>query len=143
MGIYEFAGINDPAYGCQKDRVFTTDEENPKIVPKKGEIDEIVSFVDYAYRGEGARKIQPRIKSFYTGISIKRIQKWLNSYENHFNINPIFTNKLPLSPVFSKTVQGYNQIDLVDMRSISVTRNGAEYKYILSLLDVFSRFLKL
>ena len=77
MGIYEFAGINDPAYGCQKDRVFTTDEENPKIVPKKGEIDEIVSFVDYAYRGEGARKIQPRIKRFYTGISIKRIQNGL------------------------------------------------------------------
>ena len=102
MGIYEFAGINDPAYGCQKDRVFTTDEENPKIVPKKGEIDEIVSFVDYAYRGEGARKIQPRIKRFYTGISIKRIQKWLNSNENHFKINLIFSNKPPLSPVVSK-----------------------------------------
>ena len=143
MGIYEFAGINDPAYGCQKDRVFTTDEENPKIVPKMGEIDEIVSFVDYAYRGEGARKIQPRIKRFYTGISIKRIQKWLNSNENHFKINPIFSNKLPLSPVVSKTVQGCNQIDLVDMSSMSLTKNGVGYNYILSLLNVFSTFLEL
>ena len=142
-GIYEFARINDPVYGCEKDRVFATDEENPKIVPQKGEIDKIVSSFYHTYKGEGARKMQPRIKRFYTGIRIKRIQKWLNSNENHFKINPIFSNKLPLSPVVSKTVQGCNQIDLVDMRSMSVTKNGVEFNYILSLLDVFSWFLEL
>ena len=42
--VYEFARINDPVYGCEKDRVVTTDEENSKIVPQKGEIDKIVSF---------------------------------------------------------------------------------------------------
>ena len=105
----------------------------------------IVPFFYHTYKGEGARKIQPRIKRFYTGISIKRIQKWLNSNENHFKINPIFSNKLPLSPVVSKTVQGCNQIDLVDMRSMSVTKNDVEFNYnnFLSLLDVFSRFLEL
>ena len=87
--------------------------------------------------------MQPRIKRFYTGISIKRIQKWLNSNENHFKTNPIFSNKPPLSPVVSKTVQGCNQIDLADMRSMSVTKDGFEYNYILSLLDVFSRFSEL
>ena len=141
--MYEFARINDPVYGCEKDRVFATDEENPKIAPQKGEIDKIVSSFYHTYKGEGARKMQPRIKRFYTGISIKRIQKWLNSNENHFKINPIFSNKLPLSPVVSKTVQGCNQIDLVDMRSMSVTKNGVEFNYILSLLDVFSWFLEL
>ena len=130
-------------YGCEKDRVVTTDEGNPKIVPQKGEIDKIVSFFYHTYKGEGARKIQPRIKRFYTGISIKQIQKWLNSNENHFKTNPIFGNKPPLSPVVSKTVQGCNQIDLVDMRSMSVAKDGVEYNYILSLLDVFSRFLEL
>ena len=118
-------------YGCEKDRVVKTDEENPKIVPEKSEIDKIVSFFYHTYKGEGVRKIQPRIKRFYTGISIKRIQKWLNSNENHFKINPIFSNKPPLSPVVSKTVQGCNQIDLVDMRSKSVTKGGVEYDYIL------------
>ena len=130
-------------YGCEKDRVVAADEENPKIVPQKGETDKIVSFFYNTYKGEGARKIQPRIKRFYTGISIKRIQKWLNSNENHFKINPIFSNKPPLSPVVSKTVQECNQIDLVDMRSISVTKDGVEYNNILSLLDVFSRFSEL
>ena len=114
-----------------------------KIVPQKSEIDKIVSFFYHTYKGEGVRKIQPRIKSFYTNISIKRIQKWLSSNENHFKINPIFSNKPPLSPVVSKTVQGCNQIDLVDMRPMSVTKNGVEYNYILLLLDVFSRFWEL
>ena len=113
-GLYGFAHINDPVYSCEKDRVVTTDEGNPKIVPQKGEIDKIVSFFYHTYKGDGARKIQPRIKRFYTGISIKRIQKWLNSNENHFKTNPIFSNKPPLSAVVSKTVQGCNQIDLVD-----------------------------
>ena len=142
-GVYGFAHINDPVYGCEKDRVVTTDEENPKIVPQKGEIDKIVSFFYHTFKDEDARKIQPGIKRFYTGISIKRIQKWLNSNENHFKTNPIFSNRPPLSPVVSKTVQGCNQIDLVDMRSMSVTKDGVEYNYILSLLDVFSRFLEL
>ena len=138
--IYEFARINNPVYGCEKDSVVATDEENPKIVLLKGEIDKIVSFFCHTYNREGARKIQPRIKRFYTGISSKRIQKRLSSNENHFKINPIFSNKLPLFPVVSKTVQGCNQIDLVDMRSMSVTKNSIEFNYILSLLDVFSRF---
>ena len=96
-GIYGFAHIKDPVYGCEKDRVVTTHEENPKIVPQKGEIDKIVSFFYHTYKDEGARKIQPRIKRFYTGVSIKRIQKWLNRNENHFKTNPIFSNKPPLS----------------------------------------------
>ena len=70
-GIYGFAQINDPVYGCEKDRVVTRDEDNPKIIPQKGKIDKIVSFFYHTCEGEGARNIQPTIKRFYTGISIK------------------------------------------------------------------------
>ena len=129
-GIYGFAHINYPVYSCEKDRVVTTDDENKKIVPQKGEINKIVSFFYHTYRDEGALKIQPRIKRFYTGISIKRIQKSVNSNKNHFTINPILSNKPPLSPVVSKTVQECNQIDLIDMRSMSVTTDGVEYNCI-------------
>ena len=41
---YGFAHINDPVYGWEKDRVVIKDEEKPKIIPKKSEIDKIVSF---------------------------------------------------------------------------------------------------
>ena len=42
--MYGFAHINDPVYGWKKDRVVIKDEEKPKIIPKKSEIDKIVSF---------------------------------------------------------------------------------------------------
>ena len=50
-GVYEFASISDPVYGCEKDRVVTTDEENPKIVSQKGQTDKTVSFFYHAYKG--------------------------------------------------------------------------------------------
>ena len=137
--ICDFTRIDDPV----SDLVVTADEENSKLLLQESEIDKIVSFFYHTYKGKRARKIQPRVKRFYTRTSIKQTQKWLNSNENHFKINPISSNKPPLSPVVSKTVQGCNQIDLVDMRSMSVTKNGVEFNYILSLLDVFSRFLEL
>ena len=53
-GTYEFACINDPVYGCEKDRVVTTDKENPKIIPQKVEIENVVSFFYHTYKGEDA-----------------------------------------------------------------------------------------
>ena len=45
-GIHGFVRINDPVYGREKDRVVTTDEQNPKLVPQKGETD---SFILLSY----------------------------------------------------------------------------------------------
>ena len=89
----------------------------------------------------GCAQTFSRIRRHYAGITIKRIQKWLNSNEDHFKANPIFSNKPPLTLVVSKSVQGCNQIDLVDMRSMAVSTNGTQYNYVLSVLDVFSRYL--
>ena len=68
------------------------------------------------------------------------LQKWLSNNENHFKITPIFSNKPPLSPALSKIVQECKQIDLMDVRSMSVTKNGVEHNYILSLLDDSHKF---
>ena len=46
--------MNAPVYGCEKERVATTDKENPKILPQKGEIDNVVSFFYHTYKGEDA-----------------------------------------------------------------------------------------
>ena len=105
-GIYGFVHINNPVYGWEKDWFVTIDKENPKIVPQKREIDKIVLFFYHAYKSEGAEKMQCRIKTFHIDISIKRIQKWLSSNENHLKINLIFSNKPKLSPLISKIVYG-------------------------------------
>ena len=49
-GVYGFAHINDAVYGYEKDRV-DTNEENPKIVPQKGENDKIIPFLYHTYKG--------------------------------------------------------------------------------------------
>ena len=83
----------------------------------------MISFFYNAFKGESTYKLFPRIRRHYSGINIKRIQKWLNSNEDHFKKNPIFSNKPLLTPVISKSVQGCNQIDLVDMRSVQSDRS--------------------
>ena len=78
------------------------------MVPRKGEVEDIISLFYNTFKGEGARKLFHRIRRHYTGISIKRIQKWLNSNKDHFKSNPNFINKPPLTPVISNSVQGCN-----------------------------------
>ena len=112
-------------------------------MPRKDEVDDIISFFYNDFKGEGVRKLFSRIRRYYTGINIKRIQKWLNSNKDHFKTNLIFSNKPPLTPVISKSVQGYNQIDLVDMRLMVVLSNCTQYNYVLYVLDVFSRYQRL
>ena len=45
------------------------------ILPRKEKVDDIISFFCNAFKGEGERKLFPRIRRHYTGISVKRIQK--------------------------------------------------------------------
>ena len=110
---------------------------------RKDEVDDIVSFFYNAFEAQGASKLFSRIRQHYNGKSIKRIQKWLNSNKDHFKTNPIFSNKPPLISVISKSVQGCDQIDLVDMRSMAVLSNCTQCNYVLSVLDVLSRYQRL
>ena len=110
---------------------------------RKDEVDDIISFFYNAFKGEVARKLFSRIIRNCTGISIKRIQKWLNSNKDRLKANPIFRNKPPLTPVISKSVQGCNQIYLVNMRSMAVLSNCTQYNYVLFALDVFFSYLRL
>ena len=89
-------------------------------MPRKDEVDDIISFFYNAFKDEGAGKLFSRIRQDYTGISIKRIQK-----RNNEQKRSLFSNKQHLTPVISKSVQGCNQIDLIDMRSMTVLSNCA------------------
>ena len=51
-----------------------------------------------------------------------------------------FTNKERPRPVRVKRIQEQHQIDVVDMTGMKVNYKGKTDKYILSLLDIFSRF---
>ena len=72
-GIFTFSCIYDPVYSRETDRIVTRKKGGTKIVPRKDEIDHIISLFYSAFKGEGERKLFPRIRRYYTGISIKRI----------------------------------------------------------------------
>ena len=56
-------------------------------------------------------------------------------------LKPMFLNKAPLHPVLSSGAMNQVQIDQVDMKNNEVTVGSETFRYILVLLDVFSRFI--
>ena len=55
-------------------------------------------------------------------------------------IRPVFDNKAPLIPIRTSSVQERHQADLIVMNKYPVHRGNREYKYVLSILDCFSRY---
>ena len=136
--------INDPVNGGKTKRLTVqTGRDEWRIVPRLMERKNIIEYFYTTFKGEGARKLNNRIKQVYTGIPREHVQEWLNSNEDHFRHNPIFTNKPPLKPITAHSVQSTNQIDLVSMESFPVEKDGDIFTYVLSVLDVFSRFIHL
>lgn len=90
-------------------------------------------------KGSGARKLYKTITQVYCGVSEREIQAILNTLEVRQKLKPKFTNKAPLRPVQSSRVWEQVQADLVTMTAC--TFKGYTFVYVLSVLDVFSRFL--
>ena len=79
----------------------------------------------------------------FSGISRNRIQEWINNNEAHCSQNPIFENQEELKPIVAKEPWERIQIDLVSMESRPGVSGDKTYKFIFSILDVFSRFVVL
>lgn len=57
-------------------------------------------------------------------------------------IRPLFQNKAPLRPIkATKVRQVRHQVDLVNKMSMPVTVGEVTYKYIMSVIGIFSRFV--
>ena len=138
---YELRMVNDPKDGEKRERIV--EKATGKIVLKKSEVTNLVKSFHKQTKGEGARKLQKHIQNIYSGTGEKPIHKVLNNMKEQQNFRPAFKNKAPLRPISAKAVQERNQIDLVDMSSLPITIDGKTYKYILSVIDIFSRYLHL
>ena len=93
-------------------------------------------------KGEGAWKLQQNMENIYSGTG-EKINIVLNRMKDQQQLRPTFKSKAPLKPITAKTVQEWNQIDLVNTSSIAITIEDKTYKYILSVNDIFSRYLHL
>ena len=111
------------------------------IVVEKMEVSKIVNCVYQETNGDGAAKLKIHASHQYSGISRKIIQANLNSMKHNQKVRPPFQNKAPLRPSKACKVQERHQVDLVSMASMPATIDGDTYKYIMSVIDIFSRFV--
>ena len=91
-------------------------------------------------KGSGIRKLYHRLKDSYTGISERNVHKVLLKSTIHQKLNARFQNSPRLGPIRARDVQVQHQIDLVDMNKLCTKYNGKVFRYVLSVMDVFSRY---
>ena len=77
------------------------------------------------------------VKANYLGVAKEDVQNFLNNNETAQIQKPLKENKVNRPIVVSKPMRFF-QMDLADMEKYASTNNG--YKYLLVLIDVFSKF---
>lgn len=138
-GQYQLCDIHDPMVGSKVLRIVHT--VTNCIVVRKSDLSSIVKGFYDESKGDGAHKLVNHIRHIYSGVSRKQIQKNLNAMKEPSKIRPLFQNKAPLRPIKATKVQERHQVDLVNMMSMPVTVDEITYKYIMSVIDIFSRFV--
>ena len=79
------------------------------------------------------------MSQIYCGLDRRIIQRNLSSIKQQQNVRPLFQNKVPLRPVRASKVQERHQGDLVIMVSMPATIDGDTCKYIMCVINIFSR----
>ena len=130
--------VYDPLFRERVERIVTG---SGKIVPRISEVAQIIDILRKDSIGEGAKKCAHRALEYYAGIGEKIIQKHINHSKESTELHPRFTNKPPLQPIEATTPMAMVEADLVDMAKYAETRGGKTYRYVLSILDVFSRYV--
>ena len=106
------------------------------------EVQKVISDEYKRVKGSGAAKLVASLKQNFAGLSRIKVQEFLNTDKQHYKRNAKFCNKARLKPIRARDVQIRHQIDLMDMgQKGAVKFNGSSYRYVLSVMDVFSRFV--
>ena len=92
-------------------------------------------------KSAGYEKLKQRSHDSYTGLTERKIRQVTSSNNRYRVHNAAFTNKAVPKPVRAHHVQSQHQVDLVDSSKEPVELGGKSYRYILSVMDVFSRYL--
>ena len=136
--------VFDPIDGSEKERVCylpTRDPTKKLILLRHSEVVKVINLYYERCKGDGARKLYKTITQIYCGLSEWKIQAALNRSTKRQELKPTFSNKPPLKPVQASSVWKQVQADLVSMEHMPSAVGETTYKYVLSVIDVFSRFL--
>ena len=87
---------------------------------------------------------QEEVAKVFCTVTERDILEYLNKLQINQATKGIFENKAPLKPVVCNKVWGQIQIDLMSMTDLPCTDvDGKVYQWVLSCIDVFSRYLVL
>ena len=94
-------------------------------------------------QGCGARPLSQTLRRQYHGLTVRRVRDQYVKSRDYHRMYPRFTNSSTLTSIKANKVNERWQIDLIDLSHESVKDDNRHYKYILSVPDVFSRFVLL
>ena len=130
--------------GGAEDRIMYTNSQGKQtILIKCGEKHKCIDFFYRRTKGDCARKLKKRMDEVFTGISENDIQQYINTSRSNQEVKAAFENKPPLKPITASKVWERIQIDLMSMEDIPIVSEGKNYRWVLSIIDVFSQYLLL
>ncbi|CAF1337651.1 unnamed protein product [Rotaria sordida] len=105
------------------------------------EVDKVILAHYEAKFGCGTRALHYHLSQIYNKISEERIAKVVKASNSCGRMHPTFSNKGPKKIVHAKQVFERLQIDLVDLSRRAAFHNSVEFRYVLVIVDVFSRYM--
>ena len=105
------------------------------------QLPEIVDKTFTNLKSAGYKKIGHHLANVYAGIPERKILSETCKNVKYSQYKVQFRNKAIPKPVRAKKIQSQHQIDLIDFVQEPVMFKGKSQRYILSLMDIFSRFL--
>lgn len=133
--------VHDPVSSSTTQSLVQVKHGETRIVPRANEAVMIVEKYREYTKGEGSVKLSKRIGEVYSGIGERKCSAVLGTMKSTQEANPSFLNKDKPKTVKTDKPMQQHRVDLIDMSKFPVTVNGVKYVYILSVLDIFSRFL--
>ena len=107
---------------------------------KKSEFRKVVDKRFDACKSAGVKKLLVRAAESFAGSSENKILEITNKHVKYRKFNVKFLNKAIPRPVRVSSVMEQVQIDLINLSSQRVEYEGKVYRYVLSVMDIFSRF---
>lgn len=110
-------------------------------VVRESRLPNLINNEFHEHKGLGARRLKLLLGKKYSGLSDKSVQNVLSKSQLAQLLHVKFTNQAPSIPVRAKFCMQRLQVDLVDFSKMSSTDGNHRYRYVLSVLDVFSRYV--
>lgn len=109
-----------------------------KAIVKKSAMKKVLKKSFKRSKGFGSRKIYHRLEDCYSIVWERIIHKLLSKSSPHQKLNARFENRARLRLIRARDVQIRYQVDLVDMQKLRRKYKDKVFRYVLSVMDVFS-----